>query len=91
MFLRAIKKLTSENPCLLSLLEVKYLDDDQEMQMLAGRQQERSSQTITHVLDSFRDPGVLYFILSDFLTLSVPGVGGSFLSPLGKNSLSFLY
>jgi len=57
MFLRAIKKLTSENPCLLSLLDIKYFDDDtgQDFQM-AGRKQERSSQTITHVLDSFRDP-----------------------------------
>ena len=56
MFLRAIKKLTSENPCLLSLLDIKYFDDDPEFQMLAGKKQERSSQTLTHVLDSFRDP-----------------------------------
>lgn len=55
MFLRAIKKLTSENPCLLSLLNIQYFDDDPDFQ-LGCYKQERSSQTLTHVLDSFRDP-----------------------------------
>ena len=65
MFLRAIKKLTSENPCLLSLLDIKYFDDDtgQDFQM-GGRKQERSSQTITHVLDSFRDPDCKFLRIS---------------------------
>ena len=56
MFLRAIKKLTAENPCLLSLLEIQYYDDDPDVQMLSCRKQERSSQTAVHVLDGFRDP-----------------------------------
>ena len=56
MFLRAIKKLTAENPCLLSMLNIQYLDDDPDLQMLQCRKQERSSQTLTHALDSFRDP-----------------------------------
>lgn len=55
MFLRAIKKLTSENPCLLSLLNIQYFDDDPNFPLTCPKQ-ERSSQTLTHVLESFRDP-----------------------------------
>ena len=55
MFLRAIKKLTSENPCLLSLLDIQYYDDDPESRPSCMKQ-ERSSQTLTHVLEAFRDP-----------------------------------
>ena len=55
MFIRAIRRLTSENPCLLSLLDIQFLDDDPDFHTM-GIKQERSSQTLTHVLDSFRDP-----------------------------------
>ena len=55
MFLRAIKKLTSENPCLLSLLDIQYYDDDPESRPSCMKH-ERSSQTLTHVSESFRDP-----------------------------------
>ena len=54
MFIRAIRRLTSENPCLLSLLDIQYLDDNPDVCL--GMKQERSSQTLTHTLDSFRDP-----------------------------------
>ena len=55
MFIRAIRRLTSENPCLLSLLDIQFLDDDPDFHTMKLKS-ERSSQTLTHVLDSFRDP-----------------------------------
>ena len=52
MFLSAIEKITSENPCLLKLLDIEMTEDQKGIQPTS----EQSCQTTTHALETFRDP-----------------------------------
>lgn len=54
MFLSAITRLTTENPCLVSLLNIESGSEQEDG--VVRKSNERSCQTATHAIEPYRDP-----------------------------------